>query len=130
MSFSHYHVIGELNETGPVHLETYTYRLENIRIDTTLSAPEYTKASLSATFDISPKAPSSDYTIKAVLKTKDGKKVVKSMTQSAGEKSLKWDLRDGEVEAWWPVHYGKQPLYDLEISLLDKVSWRSCFQNI
>jgi hypothetical protein len=36
---------------------------------------------------------------------------------------IAWDqLQDKGVELWWPFTYGKQPLYDLQVSILGEVS--------
>ncbi len=59
--------------------------------------------------------------------------MVKEATLQAGKDPLNWYLDGGAVEGWYPVGYGKQPLYDLEITLLDKVrsaAWIDCLTNI
>jgi beta-mannosidase len=53
-----------------------------------------------------------------VLRDQDGK-TVKEQTLAFGKDKLDWKLDD--VEGWYPRNYGKQPLYQLELSLLDKV---------
>jgi beta-mannosidase len=36
---------------------------------------------------------------------------------------ISWDhLEDKGVELWWPFTYGRQPLYDLAVDVLDQVS--------
>jgi beta-mannosidase len=103
----------------PVHLETYSHRFEDARIDTDLTGEGYTVGTLSADVTIGPDVPK-DGKIKAVLKKKNGT-VVKEETVSVGKK-IHWEFEKGEVEGWYPVNYGKQPLYTLELTLNDKVS--------
>lgn len=102
----------------PVRLETYTYRIEDVRIDSDLIGPEYKTATLKATVELAAStASTSDLEYKAVLKTSSGK-TVKEATFSLKE-SVDWTFSKGEVEAWFPIHYGKQPLYTLDITLID-----------
>jgi beta-mannosidase len=35
---------------------------------------------------------------------------------------LSWDFAAGEVDVWWPIGYGSQPLYTMLLELLDAVS--------
>ena len=49
---------------------------------------------------------------------------MKESTLQAGKDPLNWTLEKGVVEGWYPVGYGKQPLYELEIALLDMVRRR------
>lgn len=106
--------------TGPIHLETYNHRLSEIRVDSNLIGPAYKAATLSAMVEVHPKPAQDDrLAIRYALLDNAGE-VIKEETAPYGEK-LDWKLKD-EVEAWWPVNYGKQPLYHLETTLLDKVS--------
>lgn len=95
-----------------------------MRIDTDLIGPDYTRATLKGTLDVSPEppTPTGDHKLKVVLRSKKEGKVIKESTLVAGKDPLNWKLDSGVVEGWYPVGYGKQPLYDLEISLLDEVS--------
>lgn len=104
----------------PIRLETYSYRLEDVRVDSDLLGPEYTKATLKAKIQLAPSTSSTDgLEMKAVLKSSEGN-VVKEATLKVKE-GLDWTFDKGEVESWWPIHYGKQPLYQLHITLSDKV---------
>ena len=100
-------------------METYTYRISDIRIDTALTGSDLSCATLKGSLNVSPKAPG-DGDLKATLREKGSGKVVKESTSGVND-GLDWTLDKGQVEAWWPVGYGTQPLYDLEITLLDKV---------
>jgi beta-mannosidase len=105
----------------PIRLETYTYRIDDIRIDSDLIGPEYKTATLKAKVEVAESSSSTDgFKYKAVLKTSEGHKV-KEGTFDLKE-TLDWKFDQGEVDSWWPIHYGKQPLYKLEVTLCDKVS--------
>jgi beta-mannosidase len=122
MSLSYGRNAADSADPEPIHLETYTYRLKDVRIDTDLIGPDYTRATLKGTLDVAPASPSptEDYSLKVVLRSKEGK-MVKEAKLVAGKDPLNWELEKGMVEGWYPVGYGKQPLYELEITLLDKV---------
>lgn len=105
----------------PIRLETYTYRFEDVRVDSDLIGPEYKKATLKAKVQLAGSSSSTDgLELKAVLKSSDGK-VIKETSLGIKE-GLDWKFDKGEVDSWWPIHYGKQPLYQLESVLSDKVS--------
>ena len=104
----------------PIRLETYTYRIDDIRIDSDLVGPDYKTATLKAKVELAESTASADgFKYKAVLRTSEGSKV-KEGTFGLRE-NLDWKFEKGEVDSWWPIHYGKQPLYQLEITLCDKV---------
>lgn len=62
---------------------------------------------------------------KVVLRELDGTTVLEETVQLSGSANLKdivsWDLRD-KVQLWWPVGYGSQTMYEVEIALLGEVS--------
>jgi beta-mannosidase len=104
----------------PIRLETYTYRIEDIRIDADLIGPEFNTATLTAKVELAASGPKEGLSYKAILKTAKGQKVKEGIFEL--KDTLDWTFDQGEVEAWWPIHYGKQPLYQLEVVLCDKVS--------
>ena len=59
------------------------------------------------------------------LRQLDGSVVREEKVELDGGAELKdvvsWDLKD-EVQLWWPVGYGSQTLYNVEITLLGEVS--------
>ncbi|ORY26762.1 glycoside hydrolase superfamily [Naematelia encephala] len=122
-----------LMTTGPwrsIHLETYTYRLNNIRIDTDLFGPDFTSASVKAALDIFPQAQPSateGYRVHWVLRSTGAMIVREALLQI--DETLQWQFNENEFEIWWPIGYGKQALYTLEIALLDEsgieVGWSS-----
>lgn len=99
-----------------VRLETYSYRFEDVRIDSDLVAPEYNKGTLRASVTIGSRS-LEGARVKATLRGKTT--VVKEDTLSLKQDLLDWELKD--IAGWYPRGYGEQPLYDLDLVLLDKV---------
>jgi beta-mannosidase len=60
-----------------------------------------------------------------VLRDQAGK-TVKEQNLVFGKDKLDWKLDD--VEGWYPRNYGKQPLYQLELTLQDKVRRLSSYE--
>jgi beta-mannosidase len=103
----------------PIYLDTYDYRFEDVRIDTALAGDDLKRATLKASFSVSPTHAAKDLSVNARLVDRAGK-VVRKETGCTGD--IDWALKEGEVDAWWPIGYGEQPLYKLELELVDKVS--------
>ena len=105
-----------------ISLSTYTYRFEDVRVDTDLSGPEYTVRSLRAEITLSDTNNErlKGLRIMALLKGRKGE-IVKEAKVKLGKK-LDWTFDKGEIEGWYPIHYGAQPLYTLDLELVDEVS--------
>ncbi|BEI83975.1 hypothetical protein CcaverHIS002_0405790 [Cutaneotrichosporon cavernicola] len=109
-------VIMTVGPWRPIYLETYGVRLANLRVDTTLGQRDgkWDAAKLSVPeLDVVPAMPAGAklaYTLTDALGN-----VIKSEVTA----KPKWDLT-GKVDAWYPIHYGAQPLYSLEVALLDR----------
>ncbi|WWC73873.1 uncharacterized protein I206_107845 [Kwoniella pini CBS 10737] len=97
-----------------IHLEAYDARLEDVRVDTTLSGAGYDHATLEAHFSTSGKAE-----LKLDLELQDiSGKVIRSVQSHPAEDVLNWNLGQ-EVKGWYPIGYGDQNLYQLKIELKD-----------
>jgi len=63
--------------------------------------------------------------IRTVLRDSTGKTIVEGEQAIADPSKLesifKFDLGKDKVALWWPVAYGKQPLYTVETTLYDEV---------
>lgn len=126
-------VIMTIGPWRPIYLETYEHRLANLRVDTELSQREgkWDGASLKVV------------EIDVVGDKPEGAKLAYTLTDAEGTvvkteitDKPDWDLA-GQVEAWYPIHYGKQPLYSLEGALLAadgsvlaKTSQRVAFRHV
>jgi beta-mannosidase len=101
----------------PIRLIAYdTARLNDVHI-----AQKHGK-SVSVTLDVTVKAEATEKTIVAIaaISVSHGKKTIvegkKPLRNGRGRLSLTID----NPELWWPNGMGKQPLYDITVSLLDK----------
>jgi beta-mannosidase len=110
-----------------VVLETYDYRIDNVRINADVvktggfeagaevvgnpADGVYEKCTLEvAGYDVFPAAP-------------EGSQVIYTLTDSDGDCKLQvgshessWELGNS-VKPWYPINYGEQPLYSLQVSL-------------
>jgi beta-mannosidase len=103
----------------PISLDTYTYRFEDVRVDTDLLGPDYTVGTLKADIQLGPCALPSGSSIKAVLRDSSGTSIKEDVVSN---NKLDWRMDQGEIAGWYPINYGKQPLYKLELTVIDSVS--------
>ncbi|KAL1410297.1 hypothetical protein Q8F55_004303 [Vanrija albida] len=100
-----------------VHLETYEYRVGELRVDAGLGGEAFDKPWLAvAELQVEPQPPA-DAKVVYTLSTADGAVVKQEVLPEAELPS--WDLVSSAVQAWYPVHYGKQPLYSLHVAVLN-----------
>lgn len=101
----------------PIHLETYTARITDVDVRVTIS-PE-----LNATIDVS-------YTLSVSGRIASSVEILSpSGALVIGQRGLRVDtqgsanlcLSRGAYDLWWPVGYGEQPLYTVEITIEDQV---------
>ena len=108
----------------PISLITYTARIESANTRASVSvAPALSpalKVDLAITGDLA-----SVRKAEVTLKDWRGNLVRAEEVQLAGAADLKdiinWDLAD-KVQLWWPVGYGRQRLYTVDIYLMGEVS--------
>lgn len=118
----------ELMTAGPyraISLVTYIARIESANTRATVSAAPELSPSLSVDLSLSGDV-SAVKGVKVVLRGLDGavlheEQVQQTSAQSLLKDTVRWDLKD-KAQPWWPVGYGKQNLYNVDISLLDNVS--------
>ncbi|KAG8705027.1 hypothetical protein FRC08_001891 [Ceratobasidium sp. 394] len=101
----------------PITLETYAIRLSDVRVRQDVK--EDLSAELSVEFEVSEKT--SDLSAAVVLKSSAGT-VVKTADAKIkdGRAVAEFKLAKGDVELWYPVGYGKQALYTVDIQVSDK----------
>nr|XP_019043746.1 hypothetical protein I302_08327 [Kwoniella bestiolae CBS 10118]OCF22676.1 hypothetical protein I302_08327 [Kwoniella bestiolae CBS 10118] len=116
-----------------INLETYDIRLDEIRIDDSLTGEAYDHAKLAASFTLSD-TDAEAHQLEITLKDASGQTIRTVRDHPVSEK-LRWDLGK-DVKAWYPRGYGDQPLYDLEVQLknsggdvLDRITKRVAFRS-
>ena len=103
----------------PIRFETYTIRITDIDIRPRVNEQ------LAAAVDVSFELSKSEYTIAAVtVKDPEGKVVIgqSNLTIKSERAEAHFKLSAGILELWYPVGYGKQPIYSVEIVITDKVA--------
>lgn len=103
----------------PVLLETYQTRLGEIRVD--VDVDEQFNAVVEVTFEVD--GIEQDTTATVQLASADGKAIASKEVDVKGGKLVTFTLDKGSFDLWYPVGYGKQPLYEATIELKDKVRY-------
>ncbi|KAH9849972.1 glycoside hydrolase family 2 protein [Lenzites betulinus] len=101
----------------PIRLETYSTRISDLDIR------ERVNEQLASTVDISFELSQSGPYVAAVhIIDAEGKMVIgQTNVPVRGERAeAHFKLSAGVVDLWYPVGYGKQPIYSVEIKILDK----------
>jgi beta-mannosidase len=100
----------------PISLHSYPARLSDVRVNSDVSEALDTK--LTVDLALSHDVPA---TASVVLKDPSGKVVKNAETKFSGKTAkLEWEAKAGELELWWPVGYGKQPQYTVEVQVADE----------
>ena len=100
----------------PIRLETYATRIADLdvrpRVDEKLSA------TVDITFALSK---AGAHTANVSIKDPEGKVVIgqTNIPVSSEQAEAHFKLSAGAIDLWWPIGYGKQPLYSVEIAVLD-----------
>lgn len=102
----------------PVYLEAYSVRIDDLRVSVDVNE------ALNATTDVSISLSSAvSATASIVLKDSLGAALKAiELTISNGKGTASIHTAVGEVDLWWPVKYGKQALYTVEVSVPGQVS--------
>ncbi|CUA67033.1 beta-mannosidase [Rhizoctonia solani] len=118
----------------PIHLHIYSARIADAYVKTLVSpAPELTCA-----IEVIPTIHGSVSDVSKfdiTLRRSDGSII---RTQTFGSQfKIEWKLNDGEVSLWWPVGYGQQTLYYVDIiafhkdgTELDRITKRVGFRRV
>ncbi|KAF6762656.1 beta-mannosidase [Ephemerocybe angulata] len=101
----------------PISLQTYTARVADV--DVRVEVSENLEVQLSAEISLSDSVTGA---VQVDLKNPEGNTVASEKLGVTDSKKaeFKKSFASGEVDLWYPVGYGKQPLYSLHVTLLDK----------
>ncbi|KAA1466453.1 beta-mannosidase [Dentipellis sp. KUC8613] len=101
----------------PVSLELYNARITDFRVSSVLN--EDLEVSLDVTLSVSSENAS---LASVILKAPSGVTVVgqKDIPVSDGTARAQFHLKKGEVDLWYPVGYGKQPIYEVQAEVQDQ----------
>ncbi|GAA5978449.1 hypothetical protein JCM10908_004358 [Rhodotorula pacifica] len=100
----------------PVRIEQYQVRITDIWPRATVSADLVPKLSLS--WQTSDSAP--HLSVVARLSSTDGSKIRQSSWATSDFDKAEWVFGSDEVELWWTHDQGKQPLYEVQVELVDE----------
>ncbi|CDO71388.1 Glycoside Hydrolase Family 2 protein [Trametes cinnabarina] len=101
----------------PIRLETYNVRIADIDIRPRVN--EQLGANLDVTFELS----SNTQSIASVsVRDPEGKVIIgqSNITIKSERADAHFKLSAGVLDLWYPVGYGKQPIYSVEIQITDK----------
>lgn len=103
----------------PITLHAFGSTIDDLR------ATVDVKEDFSVNFDVSFGVKGSTDSLKAVttLLSDDGKELLESTASLNGSRgTASFEAKSGELELWYPVGYGTQTLYTLQVKILDEVS--------
>lgn len=103
----------------PIRLETYSLRISDVDIRPRVNEKLVTNVDVS--FELSR---SSEFVAAVHIMDPDGKMVIgqSNMVIKGDRAEAHFKLSAGVLELWYPVGYGKQPIYNVEIKIMDKVT--------
>ena len=105
----------------PIYLHTYTHRITDFRIKTTISSDK--GVDVAVDIDVSsPLVSSGKGELEVILLHPDNTNHIGSHTTGLRDVGVhvSWNTRPGELDLWWPVGYGQQVLHTVEIKLRDE----------
>ncbi|QRV98035.1 beta-mannosidase [Ceratobasidium sp. AG-Ba] len=118
----------------PIYLHTFKTRITDLHAKASVSAVPSLSRSLELTPTLSGNA-SDAVRMEVSLESADGRVVRVEKFDHVSK--VEWAFKEGEVALWWPVAYGQQPLYTVEVivfdkfgSVLDKASKRIGFRRV
>ena len=102
----------------PITLHSYHTSISEVDIRTKVS--ERLDVNLTVDFELS--SPSSG-TASVVVKNAAGVQIAeeKDMHCKSGHYRAEFGFTAGSVDLWYPVGYGKQPIYTVEVTVVDEV---------
>lgn len=107
----------------PIKLETFSTRITDVDVRVNIREDLY--ANVDVNFTLSSEALSGPVVIASVaIKTPSGDLVIgrpHGPIAAGGTASMNFGMSKGAYDLWWPIGYGEQPLYTVEIAVADEV---------
>ena len=104
----------------PIHFHTYDIRITEVWANAIVS--EKLEPRLDLSFDLGGDDFKGTVQVFVRGRSKPNVKEIRDVKVSGSKGSTTYALGDDEVELWYPVGYGKQPLYEIEVVAIDDVS--------
>ena len=104
----------------PIRLHTYDIRIAEVWANAIVS--EDLEPRLDLSFELAGDEFAGTVQVSVRGPNKVSTKEIKDVKVSGGKGSTVFAFGDDEVELWYPVGYGKQPLYEIEVAAIDDVS--------
>jgi len=125
----------------PIRLETYTNRIVDLDVRSEVSEDLLVSLSVEASFADKENYETAAFTLKGPdgsVKLNKDKVALLSAEPGGPNLKLGFKFEKGDVELWYPVGYGAQPIYTVEVELYDKVcghcllrlSYMSCSRRL
>jgi beta-mannosidase len=101
----------------PIYLRTYNSKITDLRVSTNVDED------LIPHIEVQLAATSANGEFEVSIMSASGTIIKSGSTNlSNGEGKLIFDSAKGDFDLWWPVGYGKQPLYKVVAQLKDEVN--------
>lgn len=101
----------------PICLHAYTARISDFHVKSTVS-PSLDTISVDLSLSLVPSTPSDDSKATVTIKKPDGSVLgTHDVPISSSTGTLKLEYKKGDVDLWWPVGYGAQPMYTFNVEV-------------
>jgi len=104
----------------PIRFHTYDIRIAEVWANAVVSEKLETRLVLS--FELAGDGYAGNVQVSVRGPNRVSIKETKSVKVAGGKGSITCTFDDDEIELWYPVGYGKQPLYEIEVAATDEVS--------
>ena len=108
----------------PIYLHAYDIRIAEVWANAIVS--EKLEPRLDLSFDLAGDQFTGSIQVSLRGPNCVGIRQIPGIRVAGGKGSTNFTFGDDEIELWYPVGYGKQPLYEIEVVAVDDVGARCC----